>query len=128
MEPLEVLWLLLEFGGEVLLEGLLELGLEGYQEARGRRNRGPVVATVGYLLLGALIGALWIWLAPGRILVGRSIPGASLLLGPLLGGLAMEWWGRHRRAGGHATTNLATWYGGAALALGIAVVRFFGVR
>ena len=29
---------------------------------------------------------------------------------------------------GHATTNLATWYGGAAFALGIAIVRFFGVR
>jgi len=129
MELLEpILMFVFELFGDILLEGLFELGLEGLKEARGRENRHPLVASLGYLLLGGAMGALWVWLVPGRILVGRALPGASLALAPLFIGAAMEAWGRHRRAAGHATTNLATWYGGAAFALGIAVVRFFGVR
>jgi hypothetical protein len=129
MELLEpILMFVLELFGEILLEGLFELGLEGVKQARGRENRHPLVASLGYLLLGAAIGVLWVWLVPGRILRGRALQGASLVLGPLFAGVVMEAWGRSRRAAGHATTNLATWYGGAAFALGIAVVRFFGVR
>ena len=129
MEFLEPLLLfLLECGGDLLLEAFLEFGIEGYQHARGRKNRSPFVAALGYLLLGAALGALWVWLAPNRLLQGRTLPGVSLILGPLAVGGVMEAWGRHRRAAGHATTNLATWYGGAAFALGIAIVRFFWVR
>jgi hypothetical protein len=123
-----LLWLVAEFAGEMLLELLFEIGLAGLMSARARKRRGPVAAVLGYLVLGALLGALWVWLLPARIVGARAVPGASLVLGPLAAGVVMETWGRYRRAGGHATTNLATWYGGAAFALGIAVVRFFGVR
>jgi len=123
-----LLWLFLELAGEVLLEGLFELGIESFQRARGRSNRHPVTAAIGYLLVGAAIGGLWGWLAPARVVSVPLVPGASLLLGPLAAGAAMEAWGRYRRASGRATSNLATWYGGAAFALGIAIVRFFWVR
>jgi len=84
-----------------------------------------VLAALGYLLLGAVLGAFLAWALPRRFLPFTGIPGLSLLLSPLGAGLLMEWWGRRRRAGGHSTTNLATWYGGAAFAFGAALARYF---
>ena len=123
-----VFWIVLRLAGEILLEGLLELGLEATQAALGRQNRDPVLATFGYLMLGATIGGLSIWLLPGRILPRAPRPGLSLVLSPVAAGAALELWGRHRRAHGQPTTNLATWHGGGALALGLALVRYLLVR
>lgn len=125
---LALLWFAIELAGNVLLEILFELGFEGFKQAAGRSNRHPLLASLGYLLFGAALGGLWLWLLPERLVRARVLPGASLVLGPLAAGAVMELWGRHRRAAGHATTNLATWHGGAAFALGIALVRFLGVR
>jgi hypothetical protein len=56
----------------------------------------------------------------------RSSPlrGVSLVVTPLALGWAMQAWGRHRERAGHSTTSLATWYGGGALALGLAATRY----
>jgi hypothetical protein len=40
----------------------------------------------------------------------------------------MHAWGEYRRAGGHGTTNLATFLGGAALLFGYSLVRFLWAR
>lgn len=120
----EVLLLLGELVLEVFGEALLEVGLSGLKEALGRTNRNPSLAAVGYLILGALVGGLSVWLWPQRLFRNAPVPGLSLLLSPLAGGAAMEAWGRYRRAGGHETTNLATFLGGAAFALAYALVRF----
>lgn len=119
----EILFLLLQLLFEVFGEIILELGLSGLKEAFGRENRSPILATLGYLLLGAIVGGLSILLWPMRIIGSSTIPGISLVAGPLAGGAAMEAWGRWRRKRGHDTTNLATFYGGGAFALAFAIVR-----
>jgi hypothetical protein len=110
-----------------LWTGFLELVLEwpfsGYKEKRNRANHHPALAVLGLLLLGALLGAGLTWAWPLRVLPVVGVPGASLLLSPIAAGLLMAWWGRKRRAGGHPTTSLATWYGGAAFAFGAALAR-----
>ncbi len=120
----EILLFFLQLLLEVFGEALLELGLTGLKEALGRQNRHPYLAAVGYFTLGAAVGALSLWFWPQRLLRSGPVPGLSLLLSPLAGGAAMEAWGRFRRQRGHDTTNLATFVGGAAFALGCAIVRF----
>jgi hypothetical protein len=120
--------LFLEFLGEALFELLLEPGLAAAKEARGRENWDPVLATVGYFVLGGILGGLSVWALPERLLQAGPFPGLSLVFSPLGAGLTMAWWGKFRRARGHATTNLATWYGGGAFALGMSLIRFTGVH
>ncbi len=124
----EIVLALLQLFLEIFAEALLELGLSGLKEALGRANRNPLLAALGYLVVGGMVGGISIWLWPERLLRGGPVPGLSLLVSPLAGGAAMEAWGRFRRGRGHETTNLATFLGGAAFALGYAVVRLMWVR
>ena len=118
---------LIELFAELFIEGLLDGLWAEWSESHGREKHHPAAAAFGYLILGAFLGGLSVWLLPQRILSPVPIEGLSLLVNPLVAGLAMEFWGRYRSARGHAITNLATWFGGAALALGISLVRFLGV-
>lgn len=116
--------LVFEIGGEVVLD----LGVAGFKTARGRQNHHPVVAALGYFVLGGLVGGASLLVWSGRVLRPGPVPGLSLVVGPLLSGAAMHLWGQFRRAQGHSPSNLATFLGGAAFALGCALARFFGMR
>jgi len=122
---LELLFeLVFEIGGEFLIE----LGFGGVKEAFGRKNHHPVVATLGYLVLGGMLGGLSLLVWPERVVRQGPVPGLSLIIGPVVSGLAMHLLGEFRRAQGHSPTNLATFPGGAAFAFGCALARFVGVR
>jgi hypothetical protein len=86
-----------------------------------------VAATLGFLVLGAILGGISVLVWPHRVVAPGPVPGLSVVLNPLAAGLAMHLWGGYRAAGGHATSSLATWYGGGALALGMSLMRFLGV-
>jgi hypothetical protein len=109
---------------EILGEVLLELGFAAFKAAYDRANWNPVIASVGYLLLGGAFGAGFVWLLPYRLVPPGPFPGISIMLAPLASGLAMYALGKYRRAHGHTTTNLATFHGGAAFAFGASLVRF----
>jgi hypothetical protein len=123
----EVLLFLLQLVIEVFGEALLELGLAGIKEALGRENRNPILAAVGYLTLGGIVGAVSVLFMPRRMMAPGPLPGMSLIVAPAIAGVAMEAWGRFRRGRGHSTTNLATFLGGAAFALGVALARLWWV-
>jgi hypothetical protein len=125
---MEILFFFLQLLLEIFGEGLLELALSRIKETTGRQNRDPFLAAVGYFFLGAILGAISIWVWPERLFSRTAVTGFSLLLSPVAGGAAMEIWGRFRRSRGLDTTNLATFVGGAALALGCAIVRFNWAR
>jgi hypothetical protein len=113
---------------EILGEALLELGFASFKEAYNRANRNPVLASAGYLLLGGAFGAGSVWLFPHRLTRPGPFPGISIVLAPVVSGFAMHAFGMYRRAHGHETTNLATFYGGAAFAFGASLVRFIWLK
>ena len=127
MEELGVflIQLLFEFLFQGLLEVLWELASSSYKVTYGRPNHHPIVAAIGYFVVGAALGAASLLVWPDRFFEPGPIPGLSLLLSPLGAGVAMRGWGAYRRTRGHETTNLATFLGGAAFAFGTALVRFF---
>jgi len=108
---------------ELLFQVLLDFAISGYQESFDKHNRHPAEATLGYAILGALGGFVWLLFWPQRLLPPLLPSGASLVIAPLVAGTAMHFWGRRRRTRGLRTSSLATFYGGAGFAFGVALVR-----
>ncbi len=124
----EILWFVVQFVGELFGEVLLELVLATFKSAFDRPSRNPVLAAFGCLALGAAAGGVFVFAFPERLMAPAPRRGPSLVLAPLVGGAAMAAWGAFRRGRGHATSQLATWYGGAAFMFGVALVRFLLVK
>ena len=113
--------LLLQLGGEALIEGGWRLLGDPFRQ-RGRAH--PVLAGIGLLLIGGVMG-LMLWLVfPVRLVTSGGIPGASLVISPMLAGLVMHSYGRWRESRGAAVSYTATFWGGALFAFGMASARF----
>jgi hypothetical protein len=120
-----LLELLVEAGGEVLFQLVVELGLDSLaHSAWRRRDANPWLAALGYALLGALAGLLSLWIVPRRLLPASPARGVSLVVSPLVTGLLMRAYGEFRRSRDLPTTGLATFWGGATFAFFLALVRF----
>jgi hypothetical protein len=80
------------------------------------------------LALGAAVGLALSLAFPRPFFRYNVMPGASLILSPLFNGAVMEYYGRwsERRTG--ARTHLATFWGGALFAFGMALVRFLMIE
>ena len=120
---LELVVLLVEFVFEVFLELVCgELGdlFDWLEPTTQSRLLAAFACFVAGAAVGLLSGVAW----PDRLLPAPRTPGFSLVAGPLFSGYAMHAWGVFRREGGHATSSLATFWGGAAFALGAALGRF----
>jgi hypothetical protein len=117
---------------ELLLSGLFDLVAEllfrGAGATRGRRARThPLLAAIALLLVGGAAGGVVTWLLPTRLLGTPALPGASLVVSPLLNGVLMHYYGAWRSREGTQTSFAATFWGGAVFALGFALVRFVNV-
>lgn len=113
--------------GELLLELLGELvfgGLGDLVDGLDPSTREALWSAFLCFVAGVALGLLSAFALPRRILPTPRTPGFSLVLGPVGSGLVMREWGAYRREGGHATSGLATFYGGASFALGAALGRF----
>ena len=109
----------------MLGELLVEWGFKSVREPFREKSRAhPVVAGVGLLLLGALIGALTRFIRPTPIFHPGPLRGTSLLLSPLLTGALMDRYGDWVEGRGGARSYLSTFWGGALFAFGMALVRF----
>jgi hypothetical protein len=112
---------LLQLAGEAVIEGAWGLFGEPFQQ-RGRAH--PVMAGIGLVLIGGAMGFI-LWLVfPARMVTRGRIPGASLVLSPVLAGLVMHHYGRWRGSRGAAVSYTATFWGGALFAFGMASARF----
>jgi len=105
--------LVVECGFETLASPLLK-----------ERESNPIVAAAGLVIIGALFGCLTPWSYPTRVFADPPLPGASLVLSPLLSGIALGWFGHGQRKRGRETSHLATFWGGALLAIACALTRF----
>lgn len=112
--------LLLEALGEILFE----LGLEGLRRVFRRQRRAhPIVSAIGFVALGAAIGALSGWYWPAPIMPASPQPGINVILAPLLVGLAMQEYGTWSASRGREPSYLATFWGGALFAFAMAGTR-----
>jgi hypothetical protein len=124
-----VLAALLEVIAEVVFEILGDLVWGSIRDELDNREwTGPVLATLGFILLGSVAGLASAAMIPDRLTPVVLIPGLSLLLAPLGTGTMMHFYGRWRQERGHDTSYLATFWGGAFTALGMAFIRYILVR
>jgi hypothetical protein len=113
---------------QLLGELLIQLGVSSFSEPfREQRRAHPIMAGVGVLLLGALVGGLTLFVYSTRIFRPGPIRGASLLLSPLVTGALMDVYGDWVERRGGFRSYLATFWGGALFAFGMALVRFFWI-
>ena len=120
---------LIELVVELLFQGLGELVVEGVARALGapfgrRERHHPIVAAVGLLLIGAALGGASCWVWPYRIVAPGPYPGLSLLISPVVNGLVADALGTWSERQGRSRSYLATFWGGALFAFGMAGARF----
>jgi hypothetical protein len=122
---------------ELLLEGLLQLafeflveyGVRSLAEPWQRRSEAnAVLGGVGALIAGAAAGVVANFVWPTRIVRPWSVPGLSLVFSPLISGYVMQRYGQWRAARDGSQSFIATFWGGALFAFGMALVRFLWVN
>lgn len=123
---IELLFVILgEIVAPVFGELLIELGFESLASPfRDKRSSSPILAAIGLVALGALLGWTSTISYPGRLIAKPLLPGASLVIAPLVSGGVMQWFGVVQMSRGKSPTRLASFWGGALLAFTFAFTRF----
>ncbi|MFH2045038.1 MAG: hypothetical protein ABIK92_07815 [Pseudomonadota bacterium] len=116
--------------GEVLLqilgEGLFEFGFRGLVESFNRnKQRNPFLAAIGYLLWGAIIGGLSLFLFRHSLIHQKSFRIMSLVFTPILAGISMSVIGALRKKRGQDLIRIDSFFYGYLFALGMAIVRYY---
>ncbi len=124
---------LLELLAEFLLDvalgelaGLLSRLIRRFTVTVKRGN--PVATTVVFILVGAVFGFLSTWMFPHPVVHPSRFHGISLLISPVLTGIAMAWIGRAWRRRGRASVRIESFGYGFTFALAMSLVRFWLVR
>ena len=115
--------LLAEIVLQIVGQALFEIGLESVRSASRRMPAMP--AAIGLAVLGGAGGAVSAWIVPHHLMSWTIAPVLNFLVAPALVGAFLHWFGMWRRRRGHSPTHLATFYGGASVAFGSAVARYF---
>ena len=124
-----LLELLLEALVQAVGEIIVELGWASLRHAvRSKRRPNPVLAVLGWAVIGGGCGAISALIFPHRVLPWHGRAGISVILAPLLTGAVMKIVGDRRRAAGKETTALATFWGGAVFAFALSAVRLWLVH
>jgi hypothetical protein len=114
--------------GELLLqlvvEALVELGLHSVKEPF-KRPPNPWVAALGYLILGAILGALTLVIMPDHLMPVGMWRVLNLLLSPILLGLIMAAIGTWRLRRKQTVFRIDKFSYGYLFALALAMVRFW---
>ena len=112
---------LLQIGGELLVE----LGFRSLGEPFAKREeRNPILAAIGYCILGLILGGLSLLVFPEPFVRSERFPGINLIFTPVLTGLAMSAIGRLRERQGSAKLRLDSFVYGFLFAFAMALVRF----
>jgi hypothetical protein len=87
----------------------------------------PILAAVGYLLLGFMCGGVSVFVFPHPLIHPSKIHGISLLISPILTGLVMAQMGLLRQRKNQKAVRIESFWYGFTFAFGIALVRFLFV-
>lgn len=122
---------------DILVEAFFQVALEALVALviRSIRNLfaesiiiSPILAALGYLLLGLAAGVVTVLLFPHRLVPPSKIHGISLLLSPLITGLIMSQVGALLRRKGKKAVQIESFAYGFTFALGVALIRFVYLR
>jgi hypothetical protein len=121
-----LLMLLIDIFGSGLLEGLWEwFGSVGSEAKRQHRRLMPILTILG---VGLLLGAATCLVLPTRLLHPGPAPGVSVVIVPPVLALWLHTLGLFLRTRGRTPSHLATWYGGAALGVGLTIGRLISLE
>lgn len=115
--------------GEFLIQAFGELvaeliGRSVKEPFRRPKPINPWLAAIGYIIFGAVAGALTLWLLPTLFISAQWLRIANLLVTPVVAGLLMEALGSWREKRAQETIRLDTFAYGFLFALSMALVRF----
>jgi hypothetical protein len=125
---LGLLWGLAELLLQLIFEALFELGLHTVREPFKRPKPNPWVATVGYVMLGAMAGGISLWIFPASLIPSPAGRIVNLVVTPFVAGGVMAAFGAWRRRRGEELLRLDRFAYGFLFALAMAVVRFSFAR
>jgi len=134
---LEPLFAILEIFLEIFFEAAFEFAAEFFGALLLRavaemfnttEFKNPLIASIGYLILGSTVGALSLSIFPHPLVHPSRVPGLSVVISPLLAGLGMSFVGSALRKRNKKTMQLESFGYGFAFAFGMALVRFFFVK
>lgn len=112
---------ILELSGDLVFELILRaLG----QTVTPREERNPILAGIGYALVGLIAGGLSLLIFPHSFARSETCHGISLLVAPVLTGCAMAGIGWCLERHGKRRLRLDSFIYGFIMALPMAIVRF----
>jgi hypothetical protein len=118
-----VIELLFELFFQLFVEILFELGIRSLVEPL-RAPQNPLVAAIGYALLGTGAGGMSLWLLPHHLVANADWRFLNLIITPMLAGAAMALVGVWRRRRGQTLLRIDRFFYGYLFALAMALVRF----
>lgn len=120
-----ILELLLQLILELLVQGAIELGFRGLAEPfRRDRQVNAFLALISYAVLGAVGGAISIWVLPMHVLKNPIAQYVNLSITPIALGLAFEWMGHRRKAKGKRKMLFDRFSYGFVFAITMGLIRF----
>jgi hypothetical protein len=133
----DVFFALLSTVAELLFEVLFQVAVEAVVALVVRSIRNvfdetnainPILATIGYLLLGSAFGIASLRLFPHPFFQPSKFHGISLVISPVITGLVMSQTGIMLRRKGKQAVRIESFGYGFTFALGLAIIRFILVR
>ena len=119
-----LLQFILEILAQAAFELLAEFGIRSLAEPfRRPEPSSPLMAATGYLIYGAIVGALSL-LLPKMFVISKSLRLANLIITPISCGFLMALFGKFRKRKGADTIRLDTFMYGYLFAQSMAVVRY----
>jgi len=112
---------LLQIGGEAIVEAGIHSVREPFKD---RQQRSPVIAAIGYFLMGWLIGGITLFPFPASLIGAQPYRILNLLITPVLAGLCMSVIGSFRLKKNQDLIRLDSFFYGYLFALGMGLVRY----
>ena len=110
---------------QIVAEGLFELGFYSLSEALNRKQRrNPILASIGYLLWGGIIGVVTVIIFPTLMIKNATLRILNIIISPIMAGLAMSAVGSWRKRMGQDLLRIDSFLYGALFAFGLAIVRY----
>lgn len=125
----ELIFALVQLVGElilqIILEAIVEIGLHSVREPfRRPKPLHPALAAIGYAILGAMAGAISLWIFPRLLINTDWLRVANLMITPIAAGGVMAAVGAWRRKRDRELIRLDRFTYGFLFALAMAGVRF----